>query len=243
MSARSSHGNITGSRAKHIGGDHTTSPSMKYNVALALLLLSFSAQAAESGRIALPLADWRIVKRDSGPTNYYSLHKEKPFPFIRARYRPTFETAVLGYQLPDQERSRARWLSWKWRAITLPVGGNECASGKEDSAAVVYVSWRRALRWYAVKYVWSAVGPKGAICDRKRNPFMAQDTVIMETGTPIGVWRDETIDLDAEFRKHFADGDPSASVPDFMGVGIMSDGDQTQSESVADYAEFSLRRR
>jgi hypothetical protein len=99
------------------------------------------------------------------------------------------------------------------------------------------------MRWYAVKYVWSDVGTKGAICDKKRNPFAAQDTVILESGGPVNVWRDENLDLDAEFRKHFADGDPSADVPDFMGVGLMTDGDQTQSDSVADYAEFSLRRR
>jgi hypothetical protein len=59
----------------------------------------------------------------------------------------------------------------------------------------------------------------------------------------LNVWRDETLDLDAAFRRHFAEGDPTADVPDFMGVGIMTDGDQTQSESMADYAQFSLRRR
>jgi hypothetical protein len=31
-------------------------------------------------------------------------------------------------------------------------------------------------------------------------------------------------------------------VPDFMGVGIMSDGDQTRSDSSADYADFVLDR-
>lgn len=217
--------------------------SMKVTHVIALISLSASASAAEDASIRLPMPDWRMVDRESGPTNYYVLHRQKPFPFIRASYRPPFETAVFGVQVPDEERSRVRWLHWKWRAITLPAGGNECVRGKGDSAAVVYVSWRRVLRWYALKFVWSAVGPKGAICDKKSNPFMAQDTVILETGAPVNVWRDETIDLDAEFRKHFAGGDPNASVPDFMGVGIMTDGDQTQSISVADYAEFSLRRR
>jgi len=216
---------------------------MKVTHVIALLLFSVSTSAAQDINVRLPMRDWRMVERESGPTNYYVLYKEKPFPFIRASYRPPFKTAVFGVQVPDDERSRVRWLHWKWRAITLPTGGNECVRDKSDSAAAVYVSWRRLLRWYALKYVWSAVGPKGAICDKKSNPFMAQDTVILETGEPVNVWRDETIDLDAEFRKHFADSDPNASVPDFMGVGIMSDGDQTQSVSVADYAEFSLRRR
>jgi len=216
---------------------------MKVAHLVVLILLSVSMSAAADAYIRLPMREWRMVESQSGPTNYYVLYNEKPFPFIRANYRPPFKTAVFGVQVPADERSRVRWLHWKWRAMVLPMGGNECVRDKGDSAAVVYVSWRRMLRWYALKYVWSTVGPKGAICEKKSNPLMAQDTVILETGAPVNVWRDETVDLDAEFRKHFADGDPNASVPDFMGVGIMSDGDQTESESVADYAEFSFRRR
>ena len=191
----------------------------------------------------MPMAQWRIVKSESGPINYYTLREEDGTIFIRGSYRPLLETVVMGFQVPDVDRSRARILRWKWRAVTLPTGGNECAKGKGDSAAVVYVSWRRLLRWYTVKYVWSTVGPKGAVCDRRSNLFMAQDTVILESGGPLNAWRDETIDLDAAFRRHFADGDPKADVPDVMGVGLMTDGDQTRSISVADYAEFRLTRR
>jgi hypothetical protein len=208
-----------------------------------ILVLAASSGAAQQADLTMPMRDWRVVKRESGPVNYYALYREGPFPFIRGTYRPPFETTVLGYEVPDRERNRVRWLHWKWRAITLPKGGNECIAGKGDSAAVIYVSWKRFLRWYTIKYVWSAVGPKGATCDKKRNPFAAQDTVILESGAPVHMWRDENVDLDAEFRKHFADGDSSANVPDFMGVGLMTDGDQTQSNSAADYAEFSLGRR
>ena len=198
--------------------------------------------AAEAGARRLPVADFRVVERESGPTNYYRLFKDADPPFIRAEYHPPYETTVLGVQVPDADRASARALSWRWRAVTLPKGGNECEAGKGDSAAVVYVSWRRTLRWYALKYVWSAVGPKGAVCDKKSNPFMAQDTVVLQSGAPLNAWRSERIDLKAEFRRHFENGDPQASVPDFLGVGIMSDGDQTHSDSSADYADFVLER-
>ena len=198
--------------------------------------------AAEAGARRLPVADFRVVERESGPTNYYRLFKDADPPFIRAEYHPPYETTVLGVQIPDADRASARALSWRWRAVTLPKGGNECEAGKGDSAAVVYVSWRRTLRWYALKYVWSAVGPKGAVCDKKSNPFMAQDTVVLQSGAPLNAWRSERIDLKAEFRRHFENGDPQASVPDFLGVGIMSDGDQTHSDSSADYADFVLER-
>ncbi len=213
-------------------------------VSLAVALLFQESTAAGTRAVLkMPISSWRVVKRESGPINYYTLYPTAEPPYIRGNYRSPLETVVLGYQVPDDERSRVRSLHWKWRAVTLPQGGNECVKGKGDSAAVIYVSWRRFLRWYAVKYVWSSVGTKGAVCDKKSNPFMAQDTVILESGGPLDVWRDESIDLDAEFRKHFADNDPKSDVPDFMGVGLMTDGDQTHSNSVADYGDFYLSRR
>lgn len=211
--------------------------------AFAGLGLAFSsAGAATQGGHRLPVAAFRVVERESGPTNYYRLFKDADPPFIRAEYHPPFETTVLAVPVADDDHAAARVLSWRWRALILPKGGNECQAGKADSAAVIYLSWRRGLRWYTLKYVWSAVGTKGAVCDKKSNPFVAQNTVVLETGAPLNEWKTERIDLRAEFRKHFENADPAASVPDFLGVGIMSDGDQTHSDSSADYADFVLER-
>jgi DUF3047 family protein len=203
---------------------------------------SQSASAAESGSHRFPVAAFRVVERESGPTNYYRLHKDADPPFIRAEYHAPYQTTVLAVEVPEADRASARALSWRWRALALPKGGNECQAGKGDSAAVIYVSWRRSLRWYTLKYVWSTVGAKGAVCDKKSNPFVAQETIVLETGAPLNAWKTERIDLKAEFRNHFEGGDATASVPDFLGVAIMSDGDQTGSDSSADYAEFILER-
>lgn len=197
---------------------------------------------AHADSVRLPVGDWRIVERESGKVNYYSVSKGTKPPFIHSEYRPPYKTAVLGYQMQDEDRARAKKLSWSWRALKLPKAGDECVAKNADSAAVIYVSWKRGLRWYTLKYVWSSVGRKGAICDRKRNPFLAQQTVILQSGAPLNEWKRESIDLKAEFRKHFEDGDPNASVPDLLGIGLMSDGDQTESESSADYADFVLER-
>jgi hypothetical protein len=198
------------------------------------------AQAAAPGELKLDVTRWHVVERESGPVNYYQVVNDPSMPFIHAQYVPPTATTVLGVEIGEGDRKRAREVGWQWRAVTLPKGGNECEDGKGDSAAVVYLTWKQTLKWYTLKYVWSTVGPRGAVCDRKRNPFVAQDTVILESGGPVGVWRTERIDLRQEFRKHFADGNPNADVPDFVGVGIMTDGDQTKSESSADYAAFVL---
>jgi hypothetical protein len=214
---------------------------VRLGLLVAAACVVFSPAAAQTSLTIEPSA-WRVVESESGPVNYYSVVREGGKSFVRSRYRPPLKTVVLGWQTPDASRSRARLLKWSWRARTLPVGGNECASGKGDSAAVVYATWKRGLRYYTLKYVWTTLGAKGAVCDSKRNPFVAQDTVVLRVGPALGSWQTEEIDLRSAFRKHFEGGDASADVPDFVGVGIMTDGDQSRSESSADFGTFTLVR-
>jgi hypothetical protein len=211
--------------------------ALAFAPALAIALTSPSASARE---VDVDPGQWHVDKHDSGSDLYYVQVHDPATPFLRARYLPPMKTTIMGWETPEDARATARTLRWKWRAEALPVGGDQCAEGKGDSAANVYAMWKRGLRWYALKYVWSTVGAKGAVCDRKRNPFVAQDVVVLESGGPIDQWRSEAIDLKGEFRRHFEDGKADADVPDFVGVGLLSDGDQTHSESAADYAAFAV---
>ena len=215
---------------------------------LPLLLAATSAEApgsavqtsAEEPRpppveTKLDVHSFKVVESYSGPVSYYRLIEDPEGAFIRAVYRPPLETVTLAVEVPDSLRQRTKTVRWKWRAQVLPKKGNECIPGFGDSAAVVYISWKRGLKWYSIKYVWSTEALKGAICDQKRNLFVVQDTVVLESGGPTNVWKEEQIDPSAEFRAHF-EGD----VPDFVGVSLMSDGDQTLSISAADYTGFVL---
>ena len=160
--------------------------------------------------------------------------------FLRGSYKPGTDTVSLGLETPEALRSKAKRLRWRWRVLALPENGNECKRGVQDSAAVVYVTFKGGLKWRVIKYVWSTVGPRGATCDKKRYLFGSQDTVIQESGGPTETWREEEIDLRAAYIEHFADGDPSASVPDFVGVGLLTDGDSTNSPAVADFADITV---
>jgi Protein of unknown function (DUF3047) len=186
------------------------------------------------------LHKFQVVERSSGPVSYYRVIEDPQGPFLRGVYRPPLETVTLGFELPEHLRRISKKLRWRWRVTVLPKLADECASGKTDSAAVLYVTWKRGLRWYSLKYVWSTVGKVGNVCGQRRNMFVAQDTIIRQSGPPIGIWYDEEIDLDKEFRDHFEGGDSKAEVPDFAGFGVMCDGDQTQSVSAADFAGFSV---
>jgi hypothetical protein len=131
---------------------------------------------------------------------------------------------------------------WRWRALSLPANGHDCR-GPTDSAAAVYLTFRSGLKWFTLKYVWSAVGTAGVACVQARNLLTGQVAIVLRAGGPVGEWRSEEVDPAAEFRKHFRRGEPGAKIPDLVGVGIMTDGDQTQAVSAADYGSFSLLGR
>lgn len=207
--------------------------------ALALAACMTGSASASARDLVIPPTSWRVVQSESGSVNYYTVAEEGGVRFLRARYRPPLETVVLGWQAPDSVRQGAHRLRWDWRARQLPAGGNDCVKGKGDSAAGVYVTWKRGLKYYTLKYVWSGAGEKGG-CRRKRSPFVAEDAVVVRAGPPLDVWHTVDLDLRWEFQRHFSDGDRSASVPDFVGVGLLTDGDQTKSESAADYGSFTL---
>jgi len=172
--------------------------------------------------------------------SYYQVIDDGHDRYIHGLYLPPRDTITLFREVPDQLRNGVRRMTWRWRAFALPRKGNECAPGLGDSAANVYVTWKRGLRWYSLKLIWSTEAPLGATCNKIRNPLMASDSIVLRTGTTSIGWVEESIDPEALFREHFAGGDPNAEIPELQGIGLMSDGDQTLSASGADYADFVL---
>ncbi len=179
----------------------------------------------------------------SGPAGYYHVLTDTPEggPVLQGRYQPGLETVTMGIEVPQALRQRARFLRWRWRALAFPTGGDECRAGRGDSAASVAAAFKSGLKWHILRFVWSPVSPLGAICDSRRSLFLERDTIILERGGPPGSWLTELVDLKQAYRDHFEGGNPRASVPDLVGVAVMTDGDQTHSESAAEWGGFELQ--
>ena len=200
-----------------------------------------AAAPPESSPTKLDVRAFRSVEGpSSGPDVYYEVVEEDGATMLRGSYRPGLDTVVMGVEVPDSLRERVRRLRWRWRARAFPNGGDECR-GPGDSAASVNVAFKRGFRWYILKYVWSPLAPLGAVCDRKRTLLLVRDTIVLESGGAPGTWRTEVVDVRQAFIDHFAKGNPHADVPDLVGIGVMTDGDQTRSSSGADWAGFEIQ--
>ena len=208
-----------------------------------LAFLAMGSAPRDMQAFPIDVHGFTVFERDSGPVNYYRTVEDPLGDFIRGRYAPPLETVTLLADVGDRLRTGVERIRFRWRAWVLPIRGNECVDGRGDGAANVYIVWKRGMRWYSLKLVWSSEASVGVTCNQTRNPFMASDSIILRSGAPIGVWQEEEIEPDALFRAHFENGNPDAEVPELQGIGIMTDGDQTRSWSVADYAGFVLYKR
>ena len=211
-----------------------------------VLLLSPPLQPAAVARqmhaVPLDVHKFKVLGEEYDPENphqqaptYYHTVDDGQQSFVRGIYLPPQSTVTLFQDVPDELHQGVRRMQWRWRAQVLPRHGNECASGLGDSAAAVYITWKRGLRWYSLKFIWSTGAPVGATCNRIRNPFVASDSIVLRSGPATNGWEEEVVDPEELFRQHF-----DRDVPELQGIGLMTDGDQTGSMSAADYAGFVL---
>jgi len=218
---------------------HEEIMSLSMSLLLATLVASDGgvvSAPAPTHRAAIPPGAFTVFKEDSGPVNYYSVGEDGQTPILRGVYRPGLGNVVLMARTPEAARQAVRAVSWRWRAHALPREANDCGPGASDSAASVFLAFKAGLKLMVIKYAWATVGTVGQSCQSNRGWFFDRDTTLLQVSGPLDVWTSYTMDPRREFVKHF--GGKLDDVPDFVAIGVMTDGDNSQSPSAADYADF-----
>jgi hypothetical protein len=206
---------------------------------LILLLAGANPGSATLEEIHLDPREFRRVDRDSGGTNYYSTVEEDGVRLLRGQYRPPGDGTTYGLEIPERLHKGVKRVRWRWRARVLPPGANECVPGKGDTAASVFLTFKSGAKWLILKYVWATEGQVGQRCEQTNGWFIARTVFVLEKG-PTDGWRTEEVDPRADFVKAF--GGRPEDVPNLMGVGVRTDGDQANAPSEGDYADFTLLR-
>ena len=123
-------------------------------------------------------------------------------------------------------------LRFRWRVHSLPEGGNEEDSGKNDSAAAVRLLFGRGLGVRSLKYVWSATLPVGTETESPLNP--RAKVIVKESGTDhLGKWVWIEVNAYEDYKRMFG-GEPRP----VDALSIITDSDNTKSLVKADYDDF-----
>ena len=144
------------------------------------------------------------------------------------------QSVMIGLEHPF-EPSRYPYLRWRWRVQQCPNGADERRKATNDSAAGVYVIFPgRFFVPRVLKYVWSTTAPVGT---RESSPAASNTKIIVLESGARGepAWRTATVNVQQDYAVLFGEPAPAA-----RGIGILTDGNDTDSVAAADYADFQL---
>ena len=129
------------------------------------------------------------------------------------------------------------WLMWQWRVDQLVQGEALDQPKGSDAAARVYVYFEtQGLPWQKrnIDYVWSASLPVGTSLTSAYSP--TSHIVVVESGADhAGQWRDAERNLAEDYRESFHEEPPGV-----IAIGLMTDSDNTGSESLAYFDEVRI---
>jgi len=126
------------------------------------------------------------------------------------------------------------FLSWQWRVIEPPQGGDERRRRTGDSGAAVYVILE-GIGWpKTIKYVWSGRLKVGT---RLRSPFDSKTkmVVLRNHKSPLNVWLSEKVNVYEDLKRFF----PEES-GEVRGIALMTDSDNTKSRAEAHYKNIAI---
>jgi len=180
-------------------------------------------------------ADWK-PRKDSGK-DAYRVMEEPGLRFLHADVRGLGVQAAKQY---EWDLDAYPVLTWSWRPLEFPKGGDERESKTNDSALAVYllVNYSRLAGPKAVKYIWSERVPVGT--HLSSNAGLTQVRVL-RSGAPAkkGEWVEERVNARDDYKKYF----DVQETPKPAGIAVLTDSDDTSSTAQGDYASFRACRQ
>ncbi len=140
-------------------------------------------------------------------------------------------TASLRVRRVDVNLAQTPYLTWRWRVPATIADLPQRTRAGDDFPARVYVVSRAGMRVRTLAFVW-AHAPAALPWP---NPFDANTIVIpLRHGDAEG-WQTELVDVRGALRDHFDIEDPAE-----LGIGFMTDGDNSGSVLSGCYRDFEF---
>lgn len=199
-----------------------------------IVIEDFSSTAA--GRLP---RDWGHMRdKDKHKPKPYKVQVANGYHYLAAQ--DTGKSVIIGKFVHWNPR-KFPIMTWCWRVNTLPPGGNELVNKLNDSAAGIYVMFSQ--NWLGVpkqvKYVWSSTLSEGTV--GRRNKIFRPWFFVLESGDAnLGKWTFEQVDLLKDYHQVFSGGKPKRRT---IGVGVLTDANNTDSYAEAYYADFRVWSR
>jgi len=130
-------------------------------------------------------------------------------------------------------------LTWSWKVVALPPGGDARRWETTDQAAQLYVAWERfpsLLRSRVIGYAWDSSVPAGTIVPSQKTSTVTY--VIVRSGpAELGHWLTERRNVAEDYRRIFGEGPDRPAA-----VSLSIDSNDTHSSAEALFGAISFVR-
>jgi hypothetical protein len=136
----------------------------------------------------------------------------------------------------DLDPAVMRYLSWSWNVPAVIPKGDALTKQGDDYPARIYVVFKGTFPWSitGINYIWANKLPQGQAVTNSFSDRVKM-VAVRSGNTETGKWLCEQRDLYADYQKLFGE-DP----PHIGAVAVMTDGDNTGSQTQALYGNITL---
>ena len=127
-------------------------------------------------------------------------------------------------------------LSWKWKAVKLPPGGDFRKSRTDDQAAQLFLAFTKTK---SIVYIWDTSAPAGLMESTSPVPFMTVKVVVVRSGpADLGKWITETRNVYEDYRKLYGEEPPVVK-----GVRLQINSQHTGTSAESWFADVVFRKQ
>ena len=169
------------------------------------------------------------------------------------------DVAASGLVLPLKPRPAAQQvLSWEWKAMNLIADADNQESSKDDAPLRIMVAFDgdktklplkdqmifemakiisgHDMPYASLMYVWSSKNPLETVIPSPRTSRIKM--IVVNSGSDqLGVWQKHQRDLSHDYQSAF--NSPPGKI---IGLGLMTDSDNTKSKVTAIYGDIELKK-
>ena len=132
-----------------------------------------------------------------------------------------------------------QFLEWRWKAVTLPKGGDARKKATDDQALQIYVVFERfpsMIRSRIIGYIWDSTAPVGTIIKSEKTGRVTY--VVVRSGLrDLGKWLDESRNVFEDYRRIYGE-EPQELI---KAVSLATDSDDTGSSAEGYVAQILFR--
>lgn len=160
-----------------------------------------------------------ILKERTGEAEFKIINEnQEAIAYFKSR------AASFSLEKPIQiDPNRYPYLSWRWKVLKLPTGGDVRLKGKNDQAAQLLIAFEGRK---IISYIWDTIAPVGFVSDESIGwPIQLKiKTITVKSGpSDLGMWVSFTRNLVEDY-KHTFQGVP----PLIQGIRIQINSQNTR---------------